>query len=189
MDKRIVLIGPPGAGKTTCGQFVAAKLGWQFIDTDSVIEEQEGCAVSHFFATHGESAFRDLESRTLATLLAERSSGIVIGTGGGIVLRENNRQMLSKLDFLCYLKAELDTLVDRLAGDTTRPLLQSTANVPASEKPAEPNLALTNRLKTLLAERAQFYEAARHVFDTGNLSPEEIAQLIVERLNLPPHLG
>jgi shikimate kinase len=189
MDKRIVLIGPPGAGKTTCGQFLAAKLGWLFVDTDSIIEEQQGCAVSHFFASHGEAAFRDLESKTLATLLNESSSGIVIGTGGGIVLRESNRQMLNNLDFLCYLKAELKTLVERLAGDTTRPLLQSSAVDASPQAPSEPNLALTNRLRTLLAERAEFYEAAAHVFDTGNLSAEEIAQLIVERLNLPPDLG
>jgi shikimate kinase len=190
MDKRIVLIGPPGAGKTTCGQFVAAKLGWRFVDTDSVIEEQQG-AVSHFFASQGEAAFRDLESKTLAALLNERGSGIVIGTGGGIILRESNRQMLSSLDFLCYLKAELETLVERLAGDTTRPLLQATTvnqegapPLPQAAAEPEPNYALTNRLKTLLAERAHFYEIARHVFDIGNLSPEEIAQLIVERLHL-----
>jgi shikimate kinase len=192
MDKRIVLIGPPGAGKTTCGQFVAAKLGWRFVDTDSVIEKQQGCAVSQFFATEGESAFRELESQTLATLLNEQSSGIVIGTGGGIILRESNRQMLGNLEFLCYLKAELETLVGRLAGDTTRPLLQATAVNSTGREPQaslEPNAALTQRLKTLLAERAKFYETARHVFDTGNLSPEQIAQLIVERLNLPPDLG
>jgi shikimate kinase len=168
---------------------VAAKLGWRFVDTDSIIEEQQGCAVSHFFATYGEAAFRDLESSTLATLLNEPSAGIVIGTGGGIILRESNRQMLKNLDFLCYLKAELATLVERLAGDTTRPLLQSAAVIALPEAPSEPGVALTNRLQTLLAERAQFYETATHVFDTGNLSPEEIAQLIVERLNLPPDLG
>lgn len=185
MDKRIVLIGPPGAGKTTCGQFLAAKLGWRFVDTDTVIEEKEGCAVSKYFAEHGEAAFRDLESKTLAALLSESDAGIVIGTGGGIILREENRQMLQQLEHLCYLEARLDTLVERLAGDTTRPLLQAASGDTFSE----PNGALTNRLTTLLQQRAAFYEEAKYVIDTGNQTPEEIAETIVERLKLTPKLG
>ena len=125
MDKLIVLIGPPGAGKTTCGQFLAATLGWAFVDTDAVIEAREGIPVSKLFAERGELAFRDLETETLQELLQKREHGLVIGTGGGIILREKNRKLLSQVQNLCYLQAQVSTLVERVAGDRSRPLLQT----------------------------------------------------------------
>lgn len=123
--QRIVLIGLSGSGKTTIGPLVAQALGWRFVDTDRMIEEQSGRPIADIFAQQGEDVFRDLESWTLAEALDE--SRVVIATGGGIVERDENRERLRQSAFCVWLHASVETLLARLNAATDRPLLRTDA--------------------------------------------------------------
>ena len=140
----IVLIGFMGSGKSSIGRLVAARLGFQFVDTDAVLVEREGREIAEIFAREGEARFRDLESAVLASLSAR--DRCVISTGGGVVLREENRALLHDLGFTVWLTASEDVIFQRVSRNTKRPLLQ-TAN------PRE-------TVAQLLAARRPLYEAA-----------------------------
>lgn len=191
MIKLIVLVGPPGSGKTTAGTRLAEELGWQFVDTDAVITEKCGTSIANLFATRGETYFRDLESETLALLLAEYGEdaktglvGLVIGTGGGLVVSKKNRKMLQPLPAVFYLTADLATLAERLSGDATRPLLQATADnnqrLPTGDEDASRRL----KLESLLASRKEAYEEAKFKIDTSGRSIEEVVREILSLLQL-----
>ena len=98
---------------------MAGKLGWQFVDTDAVITEKCGCSIAELFASEGEPFFRRLESETLRQLVgqwgAASEGGIVIGTGGGIVVSEENRAILRSVDAVFYLTAAVEVLAERLS--------------------------------------------------------------------------
>lgn len=120
--KNIVLCGFMGCGKTTVGKRLAEKNGLTFVDMDSYIEQQAGCTVSEIFANEGEAAFRRREHDACEALGA--GSGLVIATGGGAVLRQDNVEALSQNGVIVLLKVSADCVLTRLRGDTTRPLLQ-----------------------------------------------------------------
>ncbi|MGN0394542.1 MAG: shikimate dehydrogenase [Coprococcus sp.] len=119
----IILTGFMGCGKSTTGALLAEKYGYKLIDTDKFIEEKEGCAISDIFARKGEAYFRELETDALREL-NETLSNTVISTGGGLPLRDENRELLSSLGYVIYLEVEPAEVIRRLSGDTTRPLLQ-----------------------------------------------------------------
>lgn len=119
---RIVLVGPMGAGKTTVGQLVSKKLRLPFKDTDAEIEARTGADIPWIFDVEGEAGFRDRETQVLRDLL--NGSAGVIATGGGIVMREENRDLLKSVDVI-YLKASLEEQLRRTANDRKRPLLQT----------------------------------------------------------------
>lgn len=121
-DRNIILIGYMGSGKTTLGKKAARAFGYQFIDTDACIEEQEGCTISELFAQKGEEYFRRRETELVKSLLSFPKE-MVIATGGGLPMRPENAALLKQLGTVVYLTAELDTLAGRLRGDTKRPLL------------------------------------------------------------------
>src|SRR6201999_3685333 len=102
------LIGMPGGGKSTVGRHLARRLGRGFVDTDLVIERRIGCSIRTFFEQEGEDRFRDIESAVLAELI-ETSPG-VIATGGGIVLRDANREMLQSRTVCIYLRSTPEEL-------------------------------------------------------------------------------
>lgn len=139
----LILIGLPASGKTTVGRQLARRLDMPFFDCDEAIEAAAGCSVSDIFARHGESYFRQLEHRTLETLC--RKEGCVIATGGGAVLREDNRLLLQRSGTVFWLDRPL---ADIMSTDfqTGRPLL--TAGRKALER--------------LAAERRALYAACAH---------------------------
>ncbi len=121
---RIVLTGFMGSGKSTVGPLIAARLGWQFVDVDNVIEAEAGATIVNIFARHGESAFRDREHATIARLAT--GEGLVLALGGGAIEREDTRNLLlnSPNTLLVHLEVELNTTLDRCRGtENTRPVL------------------------------------------------------------------
>jgi shikimate kinase len=139
----LYFVGMMGAGKSTVGQLVAQALGYQFFDTDSVIEQVSGQSVSQIFASMGESEFRQLETQVLAELSAY--TRLAIATGGGIVSRPPNWSYL-RHGLIIWLNVPVELIYSRLKKDTTRPLLQT----------ADP-LA---KLQLLMQERRDLYAQA-----------------------------
>lgn len=164
MHKRnIYLVGPMGAGKSTIGRVLAAELHLNFRDSDRVIEERTGANIPWIFDMEGEEGFRDRESTVLGELAKEQN--IVIATGGGIVLREVNRELMKASGYVCYLTASIDQLVERTSRDKKRPLLQV-------ENPRQ-------KIIDLLAMRDPIYrDAADFIINTDRRSPKVVAQEI-----------
>lgn len=121
--KAIVLIGYMGSGKSTIGEKTARSLGIEFLDTDALIEAQEEMTISELFAQKGEAYFRQKETQVIQDLSKE-SKKMVLATGGGLPMKEENQALLKELGTVVYLKASVNTLVERLQEDTTRPLLR-----------------------------------------------------------------
>lgn len=117
----LVLVGPMGAGKTTIGKRLARRFGLNFIDLDRVIEQASGARVALIFEHEGESGFREREHRALAEACAR--GGQLIATGGGAVLRADNRALLRGAGFVVWLRTPVERQLQRLARDTSRPLL------------------------------------------------------------------
>ena len=156
---RIVLVGPMGAGKTTVGQLLSKKLRLPFKDTDAEIEARTGADIPWIFDVEGEAGFRDRETQVLKDLLSDAVG--VIATGGGIVMREENRALLKSVDVI-YLKASLDEQLRRTANDRKRPLLQ-----------ADDPKAVLQRLMSL---RDPLYrEVATRVIETDGANSRTIA--------------
>ncbi|MDO4344574.1 MAG: shikimate kinase [Eubacteriales bacterium] len=160
----IILIGFMGAGKTSLGEKVAGALGLRFTDTDRLIEKWQQEKISDIFARRGEAYFRDLETETLRRLKKEKER-MVIAVGGGLPVREENRRLMRELGTVIYLKAKTETLLARLAGDTTRPKLAGGD--------------LRKNIERLMAEREDIYrEAAQIEFVTDGKSLEVAAKEI-----------
>ncbi|MHB1942570.1 MAG: shikimate kinase AroK [Acidiferrobacteraceae bacterium] len=121
-SKNVFLIGPMGVGKSTIGRHLSDLLGLRFLDSDQEIEQRTGASIPWIFEIEGEEGFRRRESQVIDEL-AHRE-GVVLATGGGAVLREENRACLSAHGFIVYLEASLDTLLERTRRDRHRPLLQ-----------------------------------------------------------------
>ena len=163
----LFLIGPMGAGKTTIGLQLAKSLKREFYDSDKVIEARTGATIPLIFELEGEEGFRKREIAAINDLT--QLPNIVLATGGGAVLREENRQALTSRGTVIYLKASLDQLVKRTSKDRNRPLLQT-------ENPRA-------RLAQILAEREPLYESTAHiVVETGNQTVRGIVHTILERM-------
>jgi shikimate kinase len=159
----IFLVGPMGAGKSTIGRLLASELNLSFRDSDRVIEERTGADIPWIFDMEGEEGFRERETAVLTELSTE--ANVVIATGGGIILREQNRTIMKSSGFVCYLTASIDQLVERTSRDKKRPLLQV-------ENPRQ-------KIIDLLSLRDPLYrEAADFVINTDRRSPKAVAQEI-----------
>lgn len=122
MKKRnIVLIGFMGCGKSTVGKKLANALSYDFLDTDSLIEEIYGKTISRMFEEDGEAYFRNAETELLEKLEKE-ADGVVIATGGGMPMREENVAFMHKIGTVVFLEAKIETILERLQNDTGRPL-------------------------------------------------------------------
>jgi len=130
----IVLIGMMGAGKTTVGRRLAARLGRHFLDSDEEVEKAANMTIPDIFATHGEADFRAGEARVIARLL--RDENIVLGTGGGAFINPGTRELIKAGAVPVWIKAEIDLLFARVSRPANRPLLKTT-NPPAT--PEAPN--------------------------------------------------
>ena len=122
-NRNIYLVGPMGSGKTTIGQRLAKLLGLSFLDCDHELEIQTGASVSLIFDVEGEEGFRTRETRMLEDLT--KRSGVLVATGGGVILREENRKLLSETGLVVYLKTSVNQQLRRLDRDRSRPLLQT----------------------------------------------------------------
>lgn len=159
-NRNIILIGYMGSGKSTVGRKAARAVEYNFLDTDVLIEEEEGMKISKLFEEKGEAYFREKETETIQRLLTQ-PKGNVIATGGGLPMKEGNAKLLKELGTVIYLKAETDTLVNRLSGDKARPLIK--------------NGDLREKIETMLAVRGPVYEAcADVVLQTDGMSFYEI---------------
>ncbi len=148
----IILIGLMGCGKTTVGRELSKLLGMPFLDMDAVIEEQIGKPIPMIFQEEGEAHFRALETALLRYLLNEGGIGAgvpIISTGGGVVLREENRSILRRLGFCVWLNVEVPTLLARTARSNNRPLLNN------------PNRRAT--LDALAIQRSPLYAETAHL--------------------------
>jgi shikimate kinase len=119
----VYLIGPMGSGKTTIGQRVARRLGLEFHDSDHELEAQTGASVSLIFDVEGEAGFRERETRMLEQLT--RRHGVLVATGGGVVLRKRNRELLKRSGLVVYISTSVAQQLRRLNRDRSRPLLQT----------------------------------------------------------------
>ncbi|GAB3747894.1 shikimate kinase [Lysobacter olei] len=163
----LVLVGPMGAGKTTLGRALAARLGLGLRDVDLAVEHEAGDSVAAIFAREGEAGFRAREKAALAKLLAEE--GVLIATGGGAVLDAESRQAMRERAFVVYLPVDVATQLARLADDRDRPLL------------ARPDRGQV--LQDLAAARTPLYRnVADLVFDTTGLTPDQATTRLAEQL-------
>lgn len=161
----IVLAGMPGSGKTTVSEVLAELLKLRAVDTDAEIVSRYG-AISDIFDKYGEECFRNLETEVIKSLSEE--GGLVVSTGGGALLRAENRDIFKKSGKIVYLKAEVNTLLVRVGDGEGRPLLFGDAE---------------NKLRALYEKRAPVYEAAADfTVATDGVSPEDIAKQIAEIL-------
>ena len=110
---RLVLIGPPGAGKSAAGELAARRLGWSFIDTDALIEAQEGLSIGEIFERHGEPYFRKVETSVISEI--EPADNTVLATGGGAILTEENRKRLGGFGLVVYLKPSTEIAWSRVS--------------------------------------------------------------------------
>ena len=163
----IFLVGLMGAGKTTVGRLLARRLKLRFIDADHELERRCGVKVPLIFDIEGEAGFRAREAQLLAELTA--LDGVVLGTGGGAVLAEENRGRLAERGTVVYLRATPEDLYERVKHDRDRPLLAT----------ADP-LA---RLRELHAQRDPLYRSiADLVVDTGRQTVLALARELIEKL-------
>ncbi|MGI6110269.1 MAG: shikimate kinase [Eubacteriaceae bacterium] len=164
----LYLTGSTGTGKSTIGKLLARNLNAGFADTDTLIENNEGRTVMDIFAEDGEAVFRQIETNTIKEL-AERGPKdrvLVVATGGGLILAEENRRLMRRSGTVIWLKTPVSELVRRLQGDTARPLLQ--------------NQDLEQKLTAMLEERTQFYQDCDFSVETG--TPEMTVRQILSGL-------
>jgi len=165
--KRIFLVGPMGAGKTTIGKYLAANLKMRFADTDAQIEERTGADIPWIFDVEGEEGFRDREQQVVEEMT--EWDDVVLATGGGVVLRPDNRRVLGGRGFVVYLHATVEEQVRRTQRDQRRPLLQN----------GDPEQVLSD----LMSVRDPLYrEIADHIIATDGCSPRTVAQRLVREL-------
>jgi len=164
----ILLVGPMGAGKSSIGRLLAARLQRGFVDLDACIEAGAGMTIASLFASEGEAGFRSRECRALKNALMKTETN-VIATGGGAVLDEGNRRAMRDTATVVYLQVEPAVQLQRVHGDGCRPLL-------ATDHPAQ-------RLAELQVMREPLYrEVADMIFDTTHHSTDDAADALAALL-------
>jgi shikimate kinase len=163
---RIFFIGFMGCGKTTWGRKLANHLGVEFMDLDHIFEDKVGTTITEYFTTHGQDAFREMESSILKE--TDYPENVVVSTGGGLPCFFDNMQWMNANGQTLYIKLSPKTLAERLdKGKTTRPLVQG---LHGDE--------LIAFIADKLAERERFYEQATHIVNGIDLSVERLADII-----------
>lgn len=161
----VVLTGMMGSGKTTVSRLLSEKLGLKAYDSDAEITARYG-RIADIFANSGEERFREIETETLRAL--SDCEGVIISTGGGCVLKDENVRLLKRNGVIFYLRARAETLFSRIGDDPERPLLTGGAK---------------EKIAALVREREPFYgRAADFTVDTDLLTAEEVANKITELL-------
>ena len=167
ISSNIFLVGPMGAGKSTVGKQLAKALGRDFYDTDKEIERRTGVSISWIFEMEGEAGFRLREEKVVDEL--SRLKDIVLATGGGVVLSEDNRLALRSRGYVVYLSASVEQLLRRTNKDKNRPLLQT-------DDPKE-------TVKTLMTERVPLYQWVADIeLRTGEQSIQYVVSGLIKKL-------
>ncbi|MDL0437919.1 shikimate kinase AroK [Stutzerimonas frequens] len=165
--QNLILVGPMGAGKSTIGRLLAKELRLPFRDSDKEIEQRTGASIPLIFDVEGEGGFREREHAVIADLC--RLDGVVLATGGGAVMREDNRKALRAGGRVVYLCTSVDQQLERTARDRNRPLLQA----------ADPRGVLAN----LMAVRDPLYRSiADVIIETDERPPRLVMMEILDRL-------
>jgi shikimate kinase len=168
LPKRVVFVGPMGAGKSTIGRMLAKEVGYRFLDSDRIIEERCGANIPWIFDVEGEEGFRQRETAILEELSHEFQT--VLATGGGAVMRPENHAALKQDALVVYLKTSLEQQVERTRKDRNRPLLQT-------DNPEEV-------LRNLFAIRDPMYtQLADIIMHTDRKSPRLVVRQLVNRIN------
>lgn len=166
-EKTIVLVGLMGAGKSSVGRILAAKLALPFIDSDDEVEKAAGCTIEDIFDIYGEDAFRDVEERVIERLL--KGPPVVLASGGGAFMNPRTQTRIAESAISVWLRANLAVLERRTRRRAAgRPLLKGT-------DPAE-------KLKQLIKERYPVYEQADIIIESIDETPEKTADKIIEEL-------
>ena len=161
------MVGLSGSGKSTLGDILSSLSGYALVDTDAIIVKLQNRSINNIFATNGEEFFRTLETQVSKEVSAFDKQ--IISTGGGIVLKEKNLEYLKQNGVVFYLKTSVNTLLKRLEGDNTRPLLKTDD--------------VKKKLENMLEIRGKLYEKADVTIETDNLTPEETAKEILRIYN------
>jgi shikimate kinase len=165
--KSIVLIGMMGAGKSTVGECLQRRTGFPRLDTDEIVMSKFRMPISKIFSAHGEDKFRNAETQALQALASDEP--VVVVTGGGIILREENSNLLKRLGAVVWLEADEDTLFKRASQTSNRPLLRR----------KNPKKAFAQMLQT---RRPLYARIADIRVDTSVLTDEEVAIAILSKL-------
>jgi shikimate kinase len=168
--KNIFLIGYRGTGKTTVAQILAERLGWSWTDADAVLEARHARNIRAIFAEEGESGFREKESAILDEIV--RLDRQVIATGGGIILKPENRRRLRSAGCVVWLMGDANTLWKRVQQDVT-----------TQERRPQLTVGGKDEIEELLRTREPLYrECADLMVDTTDRSPEEVALAILAQI-------
>ena len=169
----IVLIGYRGTGKSRVGEILARRLRMRCVAMDPMIVDKAGMPISEIVEQYGWSKFRDMESEVARELAFK--DNIIIDTGGGVIERSENMEALNKNADVFWLKASVNTIVARISNDTNRPALTS-------------GKTFTEEIDEVLNQRLPKYKnAAKFDIDTDNLTPEEVADIIIDILHQERH--
>jgi shikimate kinase len=166
----IFLIGPRGSGKTTVARLLAEALGWSWCDADVELERRAGASIRDIFASEGEAGFREREAAVLAELCERRRC--VVATGGGVVLRPDNRERLRRHGWTAWLTADVPTLCQRLQADATTQERRPALTGASSASPEE--------VAAILSVREPLYRGCADVIvdTTGRALPDVVADLL-----------
>jgi len=162
--RHVILTGFMGTGKTAVGKLLAAKLKRRFVDTDQLVEKATGLSVPLIFEKYGEVFFRERESKAVLSLERYSPGSLVVATGGGVVLRENNRAVLKKVGLIVLLRASPEEICRRISDTGDRPLL----NGPEPEQ----------KVKKMLEEREPYYRHCDFEIDTTAKTSRQVASEI-----------
>jgi shikimate kinase len=165
--ENIVLIGFMGCGKSTVGREICDRLGYRLLDMDREIERQAEKKIALIFEQSGVEVFRDMESALLRTSVEVGLQRHIVSTGGGVIERSANRDLLRRLGYVVWIDVPFEVILERTSRNRNRPLLQT-------DDPA-------GRVRELMAAREPLYDEAAHLrIDGDGLSSAEIATGIIE---------
>ena len=163
---RVILTGFMGTGKTAVGEKLAKRLGFQFLDTDLMVEEETGKSITDIFETDGETAFRIVEKKMVKKALEQEK--VVVATGGGAIVDSESLKLMKDKGIVIGLSASPEAILQRVAGLETRPLLRSKDQL--------------KKIESLLSHRSPYYRKADKIVDTTMKRLEETVEEILKAL-------